>query len=82
MYFLNKKNQLICIVYRNIKVEIINDYVLLCDNCVYFQIVILLESLEEEGDIILDVYFFLVRFVDGQYQYIVNYMKFSIFEVK
>lgn len=52
------------------------------DICVYFQIVILLESLEEEGDIILDVYFFLVWFVDAQYQYIVNYMKFSIFEVK
>uniref|UniRef100_K1QG16 Serine-protein kinase ATM n=1 Tax=Magallana gigas TaxID=29159 RepID=K1QG16_MAGGI len=44
--------------------------------------VTLLESLEEEGDIILDAHLSLARFADGQYQHIVNYMKSSTFEAK
>lgn len=52
------------------------------DNCVHLQTVTLLESLEEEGDIILDAHLSLARFADGQYQHIVNYMKSSTFEAK
>lgn len=52
------------------------------DICVHLQTVTLLESLEEEGDIILDAHLSLARFADGQYQHIVNYMKSSTFEAK